>query len=106
MIYADVDGKPVPLKDCDWIMTEACGCIIAVTIAMHHNGDLTAATAEQAHKEIRPTKRERDRDARTGRSMQLVTHEAFRERTKAGGLAGWYCDAHKPAPKEAAGRGE
>lgn len=106
MIYVDIDGKPVPLKDCDWIMTEACGCIIAVTIAMHHNGDLIAATAEQAHKEIRPTKRERDRDLRRGRSVRLITHEAFKERTKGGGIVGWDCADHRKPMAEVAGRGE
>lgn len=104
-LYADIDGKPVPLRSCDWVQTEKCGCIIAVAMAQLGD-DVIAATAEQAHKELVPTKRERDKDNRLGRTFTLMSHEAFKERTKRGdgSFDAWACAEHGnpllPAPTD------
>jgi hypothetical protein len=92
-ILAEIDGLTVPLTDCCWIQTRPCGCMTAALTAAH--GDDAYATAEQAHKELQPTKRERDRDIKQGKTLKLMTFPQYRALN--GGR--WECAEHyKPRP--------
>ncbi len=83
---AVIDGKPVPLADCSWVQTMACGCICTVSDAVC--GDEVYATAQQIHEELRPLKRERDRDTKRGFTWALMTFEQYKARYGAGA---WKC---------------
>lgn len=75
-LMAVIDGTPVPLTDCFWVRFNADGCAYS---SLH--GDM-AATAEQAHRDLIPRQRDRDRDARLGYTIQLLTREQWREQAQ------------------------
>lgn len=71
-LFVEIDGKNVPLDQCDWVMWASCGCPVGVTVGR------LSPTEEAAWKEFYPSKRERDRKRRLGLRMELVTHERWR----------------------------
>ena len=88
-----VNGQPVPLDDCGWIERRPCGCIVSVVVAVVDAKDNTGwvlATADQAHRHLNRTKRERDRAARDGISTELITMDHYRQNIG----AKWECDTH------------
>lgn len=100
MILIDIDGQHVPLNECGWIERRPCGCIVSAVVAVSE-GHYTLATPEQAGQHLRRTKRERDKAAREGLTIEPITMAHYRENIG----ANWECDAHKPTA-EVAHRGE
>lgn len=94
-LYADIDGKPHPLTDCCWIQRAACGCLLSALTAAF--ADVVFANVEQAHKELEPTKRGRDRDIRNGQAPVLMTFAQYRELN--GGE--WSCQEHRKPKADA-----
>ena len=84
-----IDGEQVPLDACGWIQREKCGCIITATVAVPGDGTVYA-TAEQAAKSMRPKKASRDKDARKGRTWELITMAYYREHIG----STWECADH------------
>lgn len=92
-LMVQIDGQMVPLADCAWSMWASCGCMVAITLASTP-GDRVLATQEQAHKELTPLKRDRDRETRLGYTFRLITMTHYR--SEIGAL--WECEQHrKPA---------
>ncbi|WP_121702118.1 hypothetical protein [Streptomyces sp. E5N298] len=84
-----VENRQVPLDDCLWLERRPCGCIVAGVAAVVE-GEWTLATADQAHRHLNPTKRERDRAERAGLTTGLVTAEFYRKQIG----ARWECQQH------------
>lgn len=87
-LMVQIDGQTVALKDCAWLQTAPCGCVTAITTAATPGRVL--ATAEQAHKELCPRKRDRDKDTRDGLAFRLITMAHYRANIG----ARWECAAH------------
>lgn len=91
-LMVQIDGQMVPLKDCTWSMWEACGCLVAVSMAVA--GGRVLGTEEQAHKNHSPRKRDRDRETRNGYRWELITMARYHAEIG----ARWECEKHrKPA---------
>lgn len=89
-----VDGKPVPLDDCGWFERRPCGCIVSGVCAVSEGeGGWVLATAEQAASHWRQTKSERDRAARAGLTVELMTMAHYRKHVG----ANWECEQHAKA---------
>jgi hypothetical protein len=89
-LMAVIDGKPVPLTDCSWVQTMACGCICSVATAAY--GDVAYATEQQIHEQTTPLKRDRDRDVKRGFTWELLTFEDYKARFS---VSAWKCP-HTP----------
>jgi hypothetical protein len=70
-LIVEIDGQQHNLNDCFWVRTDPTGCAYS---SIH--GDM-ASTAEQAHRQMKPLKRDRDRDDRQGYTVRLLTHEQW-----------------------------
>lgn len=92
VLMAQIDGKTYPLDECGWLQRKPCGCIVAALVAVPARGT-AYATAEQAHKHLRPNKRSRDKDTREGLTFELITMAHYREHIG----AKWECDQHRKA---------
>ncbi|MDX3174178.1 hypothetical protein PV382_18040 [Streptomyces scabiei] len=92
-----VNGQPVPLDECGWLQRRPCGCIVAAVIAVVETVDDSGhvlATADQAHRHLNPTKRDRAKAARAGLTTELITMTHYREDIG----SKWECEQHqKPA---------
>jgi hypothetical protein len=75
-LLAVIDGETVPLTKAVWISFAACGCPFGALTAAF--GDEAFATEEQALRHIYPTKRERDRHARRGDRLELMSWDRYR----------------------------
>jgi len=96
-----VNNQPVPLDDCGWFERRPCGCIVAAVTAVVETVDDSGwvlATAEQAHRHLNPTKRDRDRAARAGITTELMTMAYYREHIG----ANWECEQHAESKAEVA----
>lgn len=91
-----VDGQPVPLDACGWFEREPCGCIVSAAVAVV--GERVLATAEQVTQHWHRTKRERERAAKAGLRVELMTMAHYREHIG----SKWECAEHAPAAPEAA----
>jgi hypothetical protein len=67
-LLAEIDGKPVPLAECDWVLWAPCGCPTGVCVARR------ALTEDDALKEFWDTRREAVRRRREGYRVELMTH--------------------------------
>lgn len=91
-----IDGQPVPLDECGWIQRRPCGCIVSAVVAVVETVDDSGwviATAEQAHRHLNRTKRDRDRAERAGITVattELITMTHYREHIG----ANWECQEH------------
>lgn len=83
-----VDGQPVPLDECGWFERRPCGCIVSAIVAVV--GDRVIATADQAIRHWNPTIRQRERAAREGVTVELMTMTHYREHIG----ADWECEQH------------
>lgn len=91
-----VNDQPVPLDDCGWIQRRPCGCIVSAVVAVVGTVDDSGwvlATADQAHRHLNPTKRDRDRAAKAGLTTELITMQHYREHIG----PNWECAAHARA---------
>ncbi|MEV4970624.1 hypothetical protein [Streptomyces scopuliridis] len=79
------------LTDCYWIQTAPCGCLVSLTTTTTAKGELR--TAEDAHKRLVPSKRERDEDNRKGFTWSAMPKAEYH----AGPARQWECDQHRKA---------
>lgn len=75
-LYAEVDGKRVPLTDCDWVLWGPCGCPFGVSMAATAMG-VRAPDEEAAWRSFYDTKREVDRAKRRGLRLEFMSHERY-----------------------------
>ncbi|WP_158813196.1 hypothetical protein [Streptomyces rimosus] len=75
-LMVNLDGRTVPLADCHWVLFDADGCAEGSLFGR------CAVDEEQAHQELRPLKRDRDREARRGYQVRLLTREQWRRDAK------------------------
>lgn len=75
-VYLEIEGVPVPAKDCVWIDTAPCGCISGVMTA-ESCGEVTTSV-EQAMARYYEHKVIGKRYEDDGFVLSLTTHEAFR----------------------------
>lgn len=86
-----VNGQPVPLDECGWLERRPCGCIVSAVVAVvDGEGGWLLATADQAHRHLNRTKRDRDRAAKAALTTELITMTHYREHIG----AKWECAAH------------
>lgn len=71
-----VDGETVRLADCFWVRFNAVGCAYGSLL-----GD-GALNEEQAHKEFKPLKRDRERDIRQGYRIELLTRKQWKQQAE------------------------
>lgn len=92
-----VNDQQVPLDECGWFERRPCGCIVVAVVAVDAPGrddGWVLATADQAHRHLNPTKRDRAKAAEAGLTLELMTVAHYREHVG----ANWECDQHKPDP--------
>lgn len=92
-----VNDQPVPLDECGWLQRRPCGCIVSAVVAVVEAADDSGwvlATADQAHRHLNPTKRDRDKAERAGLTTELITMRHYREDIG----ARWECERHAPVP--------
>lgn len=77
-LLVQVDGKTLPLTDCCWIEYRPCGCPCSALTADWGDGENTFATEAQTRKHLSPTKRERDKAAREGYRLELLSWDRYR----------------------------
>ena len=88
-----VNGQPEPLEACGWLQRRPCGCIVAAVVAVVGTVDDSGhvlATADQAHRHLNPTKRDRERAAKAGLTTELITMRHYRDHIG----AKWECEQH------------
>lgn len=95
-LMVQIDDTTVPLKDCCWVEYAPCGCPCGALTAAY--GDEAHATEDQARREFCPTKKERDKAARQGFRLKLMTFDRYRAEIDL--LA--RCATCAPTPKEVA----
>ncbi|WP_319052651.1 MULTISPECIES: hypothetical protein [Streptomyces] len=91
-----INGQPEPLDECGWLQRRPCGCIVSAVIAVVECADDSGwvlATADQAHRHLNPTKRDRDKAAKAGLTTELITMRHYRDHIG----AKWECEQH-PRP--------
>jgi hypothetical protein len=69
-------GENVRLADCFWVRFAPTGCAYGSLL-----GD-RAVNEEQAHTELVPRQRDRDRDERQGYRIELLTRQQWRAQAK------------------------
>ena len=75
-LSATIDGKHVPLTECDWVLWGPCGCPFGVSMAATAHG-VRAADEDAAWKCLFVTKREIDQAKRRGDRLELMSHERY-----------------------------
>lgn len=68
------EGSLAPLSECHWARFSPAGCAHSSAA-----GD-EALTAEDAHRQFQPRQRDRDRETRTGWTVQLLSRAQWKER--------------------------
>lgn len=76
-LLVDIDGQQHRLADCYWVRLNPDGCAFSSAWA----GPSTA-TAELAHREFVPRKRDRDREIRQGWTVRLLSGDQWREQAQ------------------------
>lgn len=77
-LYANVDGQMVPLTDCTWVFSRACGHPYGVLVAViPGRGGRTYATEEEAWRDMYPRARDRQRRQQRGHTARLATRTAL-----------------------------
>jgi hypothetical protein len=70
-LFAEIDGAPVPLDSCDWVLWGKCGCPFGVTVGQY------APTEDAAWKALFDYQREINKAKRRGDRLELMTHERY-----------------------------
>ncbi|MFJ7269357.1 hypothetical protein ACIQV3_22395 [Streptomyces sp. NPDC099050] len=77
-LLVQIEDQTLPLAKCVWVHYRPCGCACSVMEA-DWGDDEVFATEDQAHRELTPLKRDRDREIRKGFTLKLVTFAYYRE---------------------------
>ena len=72
-LLVSIGGETTTLRSCHWVLFGPNDCAYA-----SEYGD-GAVDAEQAHKNLRPYKRDRDREIKQGYHVELLSKEQWRE---------------------------
>lgn len=75
-LYAEADGRIVPLHECDWTLWKPCGCLQAIAVAA--TTDHVVATEDDAWKQFYDYAAERKKAAKDGMRVELITHARWR----------------------------
>lgn len=78
-ISAEIDGRHVPLADCDWVLWARCGCVVGLTVAAFPGLSHICATEDQAWPALYDGSAEITQAKERGEHWELIT----RERTRA-----------------------
>ena len=70
-VYLEVDGAPVPVADCSWLLVAPCGCVCGLTVA-DPRVDGPVVTAEQAMSHFVGNKVQRARDVADGWTCRVL----------------------------------
>lgn len=70
-LFIQLEGKTVPLANCDWVLFAPCKCPVGLTVAA------AASTEDLAWKSHYPRKRERDARRDAGYRMVLMTRDRW-----------------------------
>ncbi|MEW1803265.1 hypothetical protein ACIGO7_35620 [Streptomyces virginiae] len=73
--FVEIDGETHRLGDCNWVLKNGAGCAVG---SLWAGADV--ASAELAHREFTPLKRDRDRQTRNGYTLELVGREQWKAR--------------------------
>ena len=84
-----IGDETVSLRSCHWVLFGPNDCAYA-----SEYGD-AAVDAEQAHKNLRPYKRDRDRETQLGYHVDLLTKKQWREKA----APCFYGTCNHPKPK-------
>lgn len=76
-LLVQIGGETLPLRSCHWVLFGPNDCAYG-----SEYGD-AAADAEQAHKNLRPYKRDRDRETRQGYRVELLSKKQWQEQAAA-----------------------
>lgn len=79
-VYLEYDGKPVPIRDCSWLLVAPCGCVAGITVADGRaEGPITSPEAALAS--FTPNAEQLRRDIAAGWTARLhgVRHAAVAE---------------------------
>lgn len=71
-LYLDVDGQPVPIGECSWLLVAPCGCVSGITIAGRMGSNAPIISAEQAMRDFTPDAESRRRDVAAGWTVRLA----------------------------------
>jgi hypothetical protein len=86
-VYAEIDGKQIPLISCDWVLWGSCGCPFGVSMAATAHG-VRAADEDAAWKSFYGNKRAIAKAAGRGQRVELMSHDRYcaevADRMKAG----------------------
>lgn len=61
-LLVELDGAPVPLADCDWVLRHPCGCVVQIQLAVAPDGRVYAADPTAAWHEFYAWDATRKRD--------------------------------------------
>ena len=75
-LYAEADGRIVPLHECDWALWKPCGCLQAIAVAAMTGH--VVATEDDAWKQFYDRASSRKVARRGGMRVELVTHERWK----------------------------
>lgn len=87
-LLVSIGGETTTLRSCHWVLFGPNDCAYA-----SEYGD-GAVDAEQAHKNLRPYKRDRDREIKQGYHVELLSKQQWRQ--KAGPCFYGTCTHKKP----------
>lgn len=87
-LLVSIGGETTTLRSCHWVLFGPNNCAYA-----SEYGD-GAVDAEQAHKNLRPYKRDRDREIKQGYHVELLSKKQWRD--KAGPCFYGTCTHKKP----------
>ena len=71
-LRVEVDGKTVPIDECNWAIYRPCGCLRGVLMAEGF------PTEEGAWKQFFDKKKAREQARKQGVKIELVTHERWK----------------------------
>ena len=78
IISAEIDGRYVPLTECDWVLWDPCGCPIGVTVGALPDGSMVTASEEAAWAHLYDGGREVARAQDRGEHLEFMTSERYR----------------------------
>lgn len=76
-LSVEIDGQPVPIDKCSYVMWGTCGCPWGVTMC-GSRGNHQVITEDDAWKQFYHLKRERDLARKCGVRMELMTFERWK----------------------------
>lgn len=76
---AQIDGRIVPLEDCDWVLRDPCGCPAGVTVGAFPRLGYYTVTEEAAWRALFDDTAAMERAQQAGAYLELMTHQRWRD---------------------------